>query len=297
MWALHDRIECHVTEDTCKAEIESFERHGQLLPVLGRPVHDDPDYDVEIICGARRLFVARYLNRPLQVELRGMSDQEAIVAMDIENRQRLDISPYERGRSYARWIQSGYFSSQEDVARALNISTSQVSRLLKLARLPAAIVNAFASPTDIRECWAHELTEALENAERRRSVLEKARAIATQVPRPAAADVYRQLLAASAAGRKVPRRALDEVVKGADQTPYFRIRHRRNTVALLLPVTRVSAEVLESVRVALLEILQRAAPPASVKRMRPVPRRGRRPVSPAGMRHDTNAGIADIGHL
>src|SRR5262245_57838727 len=130
MWALHDRLETHVTEDTCRAEIESISKHGQLVPVLGRPLRQDPDYEVELIYGARRLFVARLINQPLLVELRELSDRDAIVAMDVENRLRQDISPYERGRSYARYLQSGFFKSQDEIARSLKISASQVSRLL-----------------------------------------------------------------------------------------------------------------------------------------------------------------------
>src|SRR5262245_26075307 len=119
MWDLHDRLETQVTEESCKAEIESFSKHGQLIPVLGRPLTRDPTHKVELICGARRLFVARHINAPLLVDLREMSDREAIIAMDIENRQRADISAYERGLSYARWLRSGQFQSQDDLARQL----------------------------------------------------------------------------------------------------------------------------------------------------------------------------------
>ena len=146
MWSLHDRCDRHVNEQTCRAEIESFETRGQLVPALGRPLRDDPDHDVELIYGARRLFVARHLNRSLLVDVREMSDREAIVAMDVENRQRTDISSYERGVSYARWLRNGHFGSQEDIARALRISSSQVSRLLRLAKLPSVILGAFTSP-------------------------------------------------------------------------------------------------------------------------------------------------------
>src|SRR5579862_455650 len=97
MWSLHDRLEDYLTEDTCKAELESFEKHGQLVPALGRPLHGNPDFDIELIFGARRLFVAKLLNRPLRVQVRAMNDREAILAMDVENRHRKDISPYERG--------------------------------------------------------------------------------------------------------------------------------------------------------------------------------------------------------
>src|SRR5579862_9529454 len=112
MWALHDRLESDITEESCKAEIGSFQRHGQLVPVLGRRLRNDAHHDVELIYGARRLFVARHLNMRLRVELRSLDDRAAIVAMDIENRQRTDISPYERGLSYARWLSQRHFPSQ-----------------------------------------------------------------------------------------------------------------------------------------------------------------------------------------
>src|ERR1700678_2391533 len=113
VWTLHDRIEEHITEESCRTEIDSFAVHGQVVPVLGRPVLGDPNFDVELIYGARRLFVARHLNQPLLVELCDLSDFEAIVAMDIENRQRSDISPYERGVAFATWLRTGHFASQQ----------------------------------------------------------------------------------------------------------------------------------------------------------------------------------------
>src|SRR5262245_11295499 len=70
VWALHDRLEEYLTEESCKSEIDSVAAHGQLVPVLGRPLRADPDHDVEIVCGARRLFVARHLGVPVRVELR-----------------------------------------------------------------------------------------------------------------------------------------------------------------------------------------------------------------------------------
>ena len=69
MWSLHDRLDTNVTEQSCRDEIASFATHGQLVPALGRSLRDDSHYDVELIYGARRLFVARHLNKPLLVEL------------------------------------------------------------------------------------------------------------------------------------------------------------------------------------------------------------------------------------
>lgn len=203
MWALHDRIEDQITEEACRAEIESFSSHGQLVPVLGRPLRADPDHDVELIYGARRLFVAKHLNKSLIVELRELSDKEAIIAMDIENRQRSDISAYERGLSYTRLLRGKHLTSQDELARTLNVSRAQVSRLLKLARLPSVIVNAFESVAAIPEAWGLDLVDRWQDPDRQRPIAKRAREIAMKSPRPPAGDVYRELLTAAVQGRKV----------------------------------------------------------------------------------------------
>jgi ParB family transcriptional regulator, chromosome partitioning protein len=258
VWHLHDRLEEHISEQSCAAEIKSFEDHGQLVPALARRLNGDPDYDFELIYGARRLFVARYLNKALTVELRELSDRDGIIAMDMENRQRKDISPYERGISYARWLRAGYFQSQDDLSRALNISASQVSRLLKLARLPSVIVDAFGAATDICEGWGGDLVDALEDSQKRRSLIRTAREISA-APRPPAREVYRLLLASYAAGRKPKSAAHDEVVIGEDGEPLFRIRRQVGTIALILPITRVSARSLENIQRAVAQILQKSS--------------------------------------
>jgi ParB family transcriptional regulator, chromosome partitioning protein len=245
MWGLHDRLEGYVTEDTCRAEIESFSRHGQLVPVLGRPLRCDPSHEVELIYGARRLFVARHINKPLMVELRDMSDTEAIVAMDIENRHRADVSPYERGLSYARWLRGGYFDSQEEIARALRVSCSQVSRLLKLARLPSVIVNAFGPPMHIREEWGLRLMEALDDPDRRDRTTRAARSIGLRSQRPPPQEIYRELLVASAPGRKVKSHVRDRVVKDDSGAPLFRVRHHQSSIALIVSLEKLSAARLD----------------------------------------------------
>ena len=253
MWHLHDRIDNYVTEETCRAEIYSFSKHGQRVPVLGRPLAGDPDYEVELIYGARRLFVARHINAPLLVELRRMTDAEGFVAMDIENRQRLNISPYERGLSYARWIRAGYFKSQDELARALKISAPQVCRLLKMAQLPAVVVNAFESPADICEGWGLDLAKAIADCVRRQPTIDAARCIASRPERPPARDVYRQLLAASVRGKKVRASSRDLIVKDENGDPLFRIRHQSSSVLVILPI--VSAAALSKISTEIVNVL------------------------------------------
>ena len=257
VWALHDRLEEHLTEETCKEEIESFRAHGQLVPVLGRPLSGDRDYDVEIIYGARRLFIARHLNKLLLVELREMTDREAFVAMDIENRHRVDISPYERGLSYRRLLLSGCFGSQGEIARELNVSASRISRLLKLAQLPAVIVNAFGTAANIREEWGLELAKALDDPGRRLLTIRTARALTTRSGLPPQ-EVFRQLLAASARDRrKLKARSHDEVVSCDKGLVLFRIRQQRKSLAVLLPIQNLSEDSIREIRHLLVNVLQK----------------------------------------
>ena len=257
MWSLHDRCDQHVNEETCKAEIESFEKHGQLVPALGRVLRGDPDHDVELIYGARRLFVARHLNIPLLVDMREVSDREAIISMDIENRQRTDISPYERGVSYARWLRTGHFGSQDDIARALRISSSRVSRLLRLAKLPSVILNAFTTPLEICEAWGLDIMDALDDPQRRQRTIQAARAIGALNPRPPAKAVYRQLITASARGRQPKPAVRVEIVRDGEGAPLFRIRQLNTSVALVVPSQNLSAAAMAEIRAVVAGILQR----------------------------------------
>lgn len=257
MWDLHDRLANLLTEESCREEIGSFAEHGQLVPALARPLRGDPDFDYELVCGSRRLFAARFTNKPLLLDVRNLSDVEAIVAMDIENRHRKDISPYERGLSYARCLRQGEFHSQEQLARSLKISASQVSRLLSLAKLPSVILAAFGSGTDIRESWGVDLVNSLDDQQRRRTIIQTARMIAAMPVRPGAPEIYRRLLASSSTrGRKVRSTVRDDIVTGQNGLPLFRIKFRHNAVALWLPARRVSLERLVKVRHAIAGILQ-----------------------------------------
>jgi ParB-like partition proteins len=256
VWTAHDRLEECISEKSCKLEIESFAEHGQLVPVLGRSLRGDPMYEVELIYGARRLFVARHLNIPLKVEIRELSDREAIIAMDIENRQRQNISPYERGLSFTRWLREGYFTSQDEVAHALNISASQVSRLLKMTKLPSVIVGAFENPSDIREGWGLDLVDAWEDPGRRRLIADRARAMTKRHPRPSAAKVYEELISEPRASIKHRHHYPEEIVRDATGTPLFRIRHERRVVAVMLPVKTLSSDTLKKISSQVANILQ-----------------------------------------
>src|SRR5262249_50910521 len=223
---------------------------------LGRPLGGNPMHDVELICGARRLFVARALNVPLLTELRNLSDREACIALEIENRQRQDISPYERGLSYDRWLKRNHFQSQEELANSLGVSASQVSRLLTLARLPAIVVGAFASSADIREAWGLELFEAWRDPQRRPTLARRARSLAKRATTLEASAVYEAMLGGAGSRRSAQTHHRDEAVTGRNGAVLFRVSYRRDTVALVLPARSLSTPTLRQLKSILADFLQ-----------------------------------------
>ncbi|MEO0504038.1 MAG: ParB/RepB/Spo0J family partition protein, partial [Pseudomonadota bacterium] len=183
MWDRHNRDYALLTEDNCRDLIDGIRSQGQQeFPAIVRPV-DDAEYDFEVICGARRHFAVSWLraNNYTQfkylVEARDMSDEEAFRLADIENRDREDISDYERALDYADAVARYYGGKQKAMAERLEVSQPWLSRYLQLAKLPQVIVEAFPNIREIRERNARELKPLLSAPDSARAVLDEAAAI------------------------------------------------------------------------------------------------------------------------
>ncbi len=257
MWAGHYRLPELISDKSCAREIESFLKDGQKLPALGRPVFDSADVDVELIYGARRLFVAQHLGVDLLVDVRDLSDREALIAMEIENGHRKDISPYERGIAYASWLRNGVFSSQKELAKGIAASEAQVSRLLKFAELPAAVVGAFRDPTEIREAWGVALAEHCKESGSRKKVIAMARALVRQAMPRESASTFALLQGASGERARATGRQKDLIVRSRDGRPLFRISYRSLGVHIVLSRDRANEELMADLTQKLRALLER----------------------------------------
>lgn len=256
MWKCHDRLQEYLDENTCRDVVESLRRDGQKNPVLARPARGGaPKF--ELIYGARRLFAARHLNKKLLARVRDIDDREAFLEMDIENRLRRDISPYERGMSFRSWLRGGYFRSQEELAKTLGLSTAQVSRLMKFSELPTAIVNAFGDPRQIRESWAVVLAERCAEPGSRERLLAAGRSLCRSKTRSDAKEVFRHLLSlsrpAAAAVRRVNGR--DEIVRSPEGQLLFKISYRHRDLHVIIGRDIASVIVVKEMTNALQSIL------------------------------------------
>ncbi|MEL0212416.1 MAG: ParB/RepB/Spo0J family partition protein [Novosphingobium sp.] len=156
MWAGHNRDYALLTEERCADLIESIKAQGrQEMPAIVRRVSGDPDFDFEVICGARRHWSISWLrahNYPdfkFLVDVREIGDEEAFRLADIENRARDDLTDLERARDYLRALDTYYDGRQKTMAERLKVSESWLTRYLDLARLPVELTRAFVNPQDL----------------------------------------------------------------------------------------------------------------------------------------------------
>ena len=105
-----------------------------------------PGAPYEVICGARRHFAISWLRANNYPQFRyDLTDEEAFRLADIENRDRADLSDYERARDYAHALDLYYGGKQRNMAARLEVSGAWLSRYLYLARLPEIVSSEAAS--------------------------------------------------------------------------------------------------------------------------------------------------------
>ncbi|HQX81912.1 MAG TPA: ParB/RepB/Spo0J family partition protein [Vicinamibacterales bacterium] len=150
-----------------KADIASAGTNVQPVSVrvvsgaLNRSTPSAPT-EYELVFGHRRHRACLELGLPVQAMVVDMSDQQLFEAMERENRARKNLSAWEQGTMYRRALDEGLYPSQRRLAESLGVDVSLVSKSLSLARLPEAVVGAFASPLEIQFRWAQPLAEALQ---------------------------------------------------------------------------------------------------------------------------------------
>lgn len=163
---------------------------GNVQPIKVRPVDGHPT-DYEIVFGHRRHRACLELGLPVNAMVEPVSEVELFEQMERENRGRKNLSAWEQGCMYRQAIDGGLYASLRKLSESLGIDLSMVSKSIALARLPASVVAAFATPLDIQYRWAQPLSEAVQKDPE--GVLQRAKEIASQAERPGAAQIAAML--------------------------------------------------------------------------------------------------------
>jgi ParB family chromosome partitioning protein len=204
--------------------IKGFKSQGkQELPPIVRALKDDQNYEYEVICGARRHWTVAWLrshNYPqfkFLIEVRDLTDEEAFRLSDIENRDREDISDYERALDY-RLALERYYKKQKDMAVRLDMTETRLSRYLDLASMPQEIVTCYADPTHIRISHWVELKKLYQSPKTRSDFMDIASELVQNQKKTReeggslldGQQVYRQLMKAANQRRRNHSRCLGE---------------------------------------------------------------------------------------
>ena len=189
MWSRHNRIYDLLNPQNCADLIDLIRAdRKQKTPAIARRLKDDPDgFEYEIIAGARRHYSVSYLRSEegmddllYFIEVRKLTDEEAFLASDAENRGRKDISDYERAHDYKIALDEYFEGNQSAMATKIGVKRTTLRHYLNLAELPSKVADAFASPTDIALRNASKLSGLISDDEKKRKILAAAATIAKE---------------------------------------------------------------------------------------------------------------------
>lgn len=130
-------------EDKLRELAASIQQHGVLQPVVVRKT----SAGYELAAGERRWRAARLAGQDtIPAVIRDYSDAEMTEIALIENLQRQDLNPIEEALAFQRLMEE-FSLTQEEVARRISRSRSQIANTLRLLHLPPAIQEHVARGT------------------------------------------------------------------------------------------------------------------------------------------------------
>ncbi len=123
-------------EDAIASLAESIKEHGMLQPILVRPL----EYGgYQIVAGERRWRAARMIGlEEVPVNIRELSDTQAMQIAIIENLQRENLNPIEEAKGYNELIEK-YGMKHEEVGTMVGKPRSSIANVVRILSLPEPV--------------------------------------------------------------------------------------------------------------------------------------------------------------
>lgn len=166
------------TVDFEQLKAEILNAGGNTQPIKVRPIPGSEPQRYEVVFGHRRHRACLELGLPVLAMVESVDDRTLFEEMERENRHRSDIRPYEQGVTYQRALRHGLYPTVRALADALGLDSTNVSRAVRIAEWPEAVLDAFPSRLDIQYRWVAPLHDAL--LSHRDQVIERAEQLAAQ---------------------------------------------------------------------------------------------------------------------
>lgn len=149
-WEFHNRDKDMLSYESCESLVKSVQKHGQMIPAIAVNLPPGSKHKYEIICGARRLWVAEYLKQPLIIEIQTLeSDEEKFLVQDLENRDREDITALERSKDYERAYRTVFAENMETMAERLSMNRTTLGRYIEMAKLPLWLIDCYVDKKEL----------------------------------------------------------------------------------------------------------------------------------------------------
>lgn len=177
-WRFHNRDDVWMNVDKCQDLISSIRKNGQKVPIFARKIENDPEgKNWEIIAGRRRWFACNHLGIKIRVKATDANDRECAILMNLENKDRNDISEFEDAISFKHQLEANLFDSQDEMALALDLKKSKLSKMLSAAKIMEYenIMELFKDITLLKINPVYSLVLLLEkSSSNKESILKKA---------------------------------------------------------------------------------------------------------------------------
>ena len=129
----------HFDDTSLNDLVASIKAHGILQPLVVTPLADGK---YQLVVGERRWRAAQLADLgEVPVIIREAGDQERLALALVENIQRQDLNPLEEAAAFRR-LQDEFNLTQEQVAKQVGKSRSQVANTERLLSLPPVIQQA-----------------------------------------------------------------------------------------------------------------------------------------------------------
>lgn len=255
IWSGNHRLYERLDEDFCEDLIESFKAIGQQEPAVVREAPEGSGYLYEVVSGARRHWTATYLKRPLLVEIRELDDEMAFLLEDADNKDRKDLSPYERGLKYEEALLLHYKGKQRILAERVGRSQAFISGVLSVLDVAraadGAIVRAFGDPRLITVNHGMAIRPLLKDESKCDAVVAAAEAMAAEREKGAEFDsgvVLRKLLAAARGPKAAPPERRVITAPSGRAGMEFSVQARKVDIKIHRGVGMSLDQVLEEIR-------------------------------------------------
>ncbi len=132
-----DQPRKNFSDEAITSLADSIREHGMLQPILVRPLISG---GYQIVAGERRWRAARMLGlNEVPVNIRELTDIEAMQIALIENLQRENLNPVEEALGYKELIDN-FGMTQDKVAKTVGRSRSAVANAVRLLSLPDRVL-------------------------------------------------------------------------------------------------------------------------------------------------------------